>query len=117
VASARPKVGLGASPGRLGITPVTEDGENHDADWVETEPLHPNAPSPNVLPIASFLPWPSRIAGAMIDLGFDDMDRLQLLAAGVLSTLVAAGVALERSDTTPLERGQQISTVVTTQFS
>ena len=38
------------------------------------------------------------------------------LAAGG-AILLAAGVALERSDTTPLERGQQIRSVVATQFS
>ena len=33
------------------------------------------------------------------------------------TVLLAAGVAMERSDTTPLEQGQQIRNVIATQFS
>ena len=38
------------------------------------------------------------------------------LAAGG-TILLSTAVALERSDTTPLERGQQVRTVIATEFS
>jgi len=40
-----------------------------------------------VLPVAAHLPWPSRIAGAMLDLGFDSADHWQPLVAGIVATL------------------------------
>ena len=45
-----------------------------------------------VLPVAAFFPWPARIAGSMVDLGFHPIDRWQLLAAGIVATgvLIAA---------------------------
>lgn len=46
-----------------------------------------------VLPLGAFITWPSRISGAMADLGFDQTDQLQPLIAGVLSTLVLIAVA------------------------
>ncbi len=45
-----------------------------------------------LLPVAAFMSWPSRIGGAMYDLGFDDLDRWQPLAAGAISTLVLIAV-------------------------
>ena len=41
-----------------------------------------------LLPVGAFVAWLPRIADAMADLGFDSVDRWQLVAAGVISTLV-----------------------------
>jgi len=45
-----------------------------------------------LLPLASFVVWPTRIAGAMSDLGFDATDHLQPLIAGVLASITLIGV-------------------------
>lgn len=45
-----------------------------------------------VIPLGTFVPWPPRIAGAMGDLGFDDLDRMQSTLAGVVATLVLVAV-------------------------
>jgi len=43
-----------------------------------------------VLPIAALFEWPSRIAIASTDLGFESSDRWQMLIAGGLATMAAA---------------------------
>ena len=43
-----------------------------------------------VLPVASFVAWPQRIAATMADFGFDPLDRWQPLVAGVIATAVLA---------------------------
>lgn len=45
-----------------------------------------------VLPNASFVPWPPRLSGAAMDLGFDELAFWQPLAAGVMATATLAVV-------------------------
>ena len=49
-----------------------------------------------VLPLSAFVDWPSRVAGAASDLGLSVSHRHELVGAGILAALVAAGVTARR---------------------